>query len=119
MLSQELKQFYGSEKFYRIFENCVITEGMKYFGDKAEAYWLINDIVIKCKMGKSLRNEEFVSIYCSKPTGMGGVFVKYEDGNGNLLFNDYYPHSTLPDIEKDVTYNFWFTDNVLLLPSEY
>lgn len=119
MLKHDLMQFYGSERFYRIFGNCVITEGMKYFGDKAEAYWLLNDIVINCKLNKSLQNEGFISVHCMKPKDMAGIFVQYEDGNNNKLYNDYYPHSQLPDCDKGIDYNFWFVDNTLLLPSEY
>lgn len=119
MLKEDLRQFYGSEQFYRICGDCVITEGVKYFGDKAEAYWLINDIVINCKMNKSLKDEDFVSVYCKKPENMAGIFVEYEDGNGNKLYQDYYPHSSLPDSDKGIGYNLWFVDNMVLLPSEY
>lgn len=117
MLTEELKNFTGSETFYKIFGDTVITEGVKYFADKAEAYWLIQDIVINCKMRNELKNEGFISIKAYKPLDLmkDGILVAYEDGNYLELYSQYYPNSKLP---KGV-YSFWFTDNTLLLPSEY
>lgn len=117
MLTEELKNFTGSETFYRILGNTVITEGVKYFADKAEAYWLIQDIVINCKMHNELKNEGFISIKAYKPLDLmkDGILVAYEDGNYKELYSQYYPNSKLPKGE----YSFWFTDNTLLLPSEY
>lgn len=118
MLIDELDNFTGSEKFYSMPKGAVITEGIKYFADKAEAYWLIQDIIINCQMRAELKNEGFISINAYKPLELTkrGIMVDYEDGNYLKLYSEYYPHSTLPN---NASYKFWFTDNTLLLPSEY
>lgn len=98
--------------------NTVITEGVKYFADKAEAYWLVSDIIINCKMREGVKEQEFVSVKAGTPKTetLQGIRVEYFDGNRNILWTDYYPISTLPDNQ---TYTLWFTNDTLLLPSEY
>ena len=116
MLKEELKQFYGSERFYKFHQGTLLIEGVKYFAEKADAFWLISDITINCKLRKELKNEDFIVVKVFPPEFTEGVIVKYEDGNDNELLEEYYQYALLPDNES---YKFWFTNNVLLLPSEY
>lgn len=118
MLKDELKNFYGSEKFYQYSYGTVLTEGIKYFADRAEAFWLLDDIVLNARCVKELKHEEFIvaKTYSAKDFGKTGVIVKYEDGNNNVLIENWYPDSKLPDDEEFI---IWFVDNTLLLPSEY
>src|SRR5438105_5410898 len=42
-LRAELRQFTGSEEFYRHFTNVIIyTEGVKFLAERARLYWLID-----------------------------------------------------------------------------
>ena len=42
-LRAELRQFTGSEEFYRHFTNAVIyTQGVKFLAERARLYWLID-----------------------------------------------------------------------------
>lgn len=116
MLKEELSTFYGSENFYKFLGGVTITEGVKYFAEKAEAFWLVNDIILNCLMRKSLKHEEFIAIKTSKCKSTEGVTINYENGNNEVLFTEVYSYSDLPD---DGEFTFWFTNNVLLLPSEY
>ena len=116
MLKEELGQFYGSENFYKFMGGIVITEGVKYFAEKAEAFWLVNDIILNCLMRKSLKNESFVAIKTHKNKFTEGIYVDYEDGNDNILSTEVYPYSELPD---DSEFTLWYTGKTLLLPSEY
>ena len=41
----ELQQFYGSENFYRHFsKNLVYTDGINFLAERADCYWLIDEI---------------------------------------------------------------------------
>lgn len=115
MLKDDLKQFYGTEHYYPITYNVAITDGVKYFADKAEAYWLITDIAINGTMHKELKDEDFLVIRTRGKTD-GGIVVQYEDGNYKPLLLEEYPLSELPD---DAEFTLWMVDNVILLPSEY
>lgn len=114
-LKQELEQFYGTENYYRIspFAPYVLTDGVKYLADKAQCYWLVNDIICN-KLNTDLKDEEFIVIKTTKTDN--GVVVNYEDGNKNKLYKETYPYSTLPD---DGEFTLWFENNVIYLPSEH
>lgn len=116
MLKEELSTFYGSENFYKFLGGVVIIEGVKYFAEKAEAFWLVNDIILNCLMRRKLKHEEFIAIKTSKHKWSEGITINYENGNNEVLFTEVYAYSQLPD---DGEFTFWFTNNVLLLPSEY
>ena len=115
MLKDDLQQFYGTEHYYRLTPNVVITDGVKYFADKAEAYWLITDIAIITTTNKQLKDNYFIVIKTRKKDN-GGIIVQYEDGNYNPLYIEEYPIADLPD---DGEFNIWKESNVLLLPSEH
>ncbi|WP_026735964.1 DUF6876 family protein [Fischerella sp. PCC 9605] len=44
-ITTELKQFVGSETFYRHWSGIQYTEGVKYLASAAQAYWLIDGII--------------------------------------------------------------------------
>lgn len=113
MLKDELRQFCGSGLFYKYRYGTVITEGIKYFADKAEAYWLIDDIVLNAKCVKEFKNQDFIVAKTSKNRG---IVVKYEDGNDNEITVDWYPDSELPDNGE---FTIWMVNDTVLLPSEY
>ena len=51
-----LEQFIGTEKYYKVgFTPIVCTDGIKYFADTCECYWLLDTITYKLyKTWKSL-----------------------------------------------------------------
>ena len=80
-----------------------------HFTQKAQAFWLIDDIA-----GNMLEiKEPFVTVIAKG--GNNEANVRYEDGNYNLLKEVHYSYSDLPDGE----WKFFITDNVIMLPSEY
>lgn len=116
MLKDELKQFYGTEHYYSIPPSSMLaTDGVKYFAEKAEAYWLITNIAINKQMNEKLKDHTFVVVKTKKKDD-GGILVQYEDGNYNVLLIEEYPLSNLPD---DGEYSIWVEYNVLLLPGEH
>jgi hypothetical protein len=41
-LESELQGFCGSENFYRASFGLIVTDGVKYLADKAQAWWLVD-----------------------------------------------------------------------------
>lgn len=114
-LKEELEQFHGTEHYHEVIPNVkrYITDGVKYFAQKAEAFWLITDII--CVRGNEhLKNEPFIVVNTKRTRS--GVVVQYEDGNGHKLYKEVYPYSKLPD---DENFTLWVEKNVVLLPSEH
>ncbi|MFK7748520.1 MAG: DUF6876 family protein [Kordia sp.] len=113
-LQHELKQFTGTEQYYKnpLFSSFVFTDGVKYLAEQAEAYWLI-DYVMSNQYDLYLAIEPF-QIWTIKVTNNQANIV-VEDGNGKELkkYNIAFTDFPLDEI------TLWFTDRTLLLPSEY
>src|SRR6266545_2852011 len=41
-LEDELRQFIGTERYYRHFTGMLYTDGIRYLADRAGCYWLID-----------------------------------------------------------------------------
>lgn len=113
-LKQKLKQFYGTEHYYQTHPliEVFMTDGVRYFADRAEAHWLIGEIALNRYY--KLKQEDFIVVKTRNTSK--GVVVQYEDGNNNVLMTDQYSGSSLPE---DGKYTLWVEQNVILLPSEH
>lgn len=111
-IRENLEQFHGTEHFYKHpLCNVIWTDGVQYILDSCNAHWLVSDVSIQCN---DLRNKsEFIKVQLSCDNGKGTL--EYTNGNGNLLHIHEY-HRT--DFPLDII-SFYFTNNTLLLPSEY
>lgn len=113
-LKQAVAQCTGTDKYYKaaMFPKSRYTDGVKLFYEKAESYWLVNDILLYVNYSK-LDKEEFLCIKMRVNDGKGDLI--FDDGNGNVLEKQHYNFCDLPDGE----WKFYYIDGVLLLPSEY
>ena len=116
-LQQALKQFYGSETFYRhpMNRNIVYTEGVKYLAEHGKAYWLIDDICFAYQTDQDISKMPFQTWILTKNKEGEGATLRLEDGNGNPIksFDITFTTFPLPII------TLWLIDGTLLLPSEY
>lgn len=109
-LQQDLQQFIGTEHWYKVpLSSICITDGVKYFADKGGAYWAVDDIVAT----SMILDQPFLSVKVISKDSKATII--YEDGNYKKLRERNYPFTDLPD----GTYEFYVTDNVMLLTSEY
>lgn len=113
-LTQALQQFCGSETLYRLYPQVNITEGVKFLCEEAQCYWII-DIIWSCKMLQAVRREPFqvyrLTVDVAKQTGE----IVCTDGNESELFRQVLPFTDFP-----LAYlTLYYTDDVVLLPSEY
>jgi hypothetical protein len=112
----ELAQFKGVEERYRhaISDNVLFSNGVMYLADRTGAYWLLDEIALIQLFDERVSAEAFqvwrlkVNADC---TGQFGC----EDGNGNAVYMRALPFTDFPG-EGII---LWFTDNTILLPSEY
>lgn len=112
----DLAQFTGSETFYRhaLMRSVVYTEGVKHVADAGGAHWLI-DKIATLQLEPSVRHEEFQTWKLVRDATGDGAMLVMDDGNGNVVYRERidYTDFPLPSIE------LWFTNNTILLPSEY
>ena len=117
ILSKEhLRQFTGSENWYRhgINRSVLFTDGAKYIADEGGAYWLLDAIAIAQRFEKSVAAEEF-QVWKLKVNDDRTASLVCDDGNDNIVYTQQIAFTDFP-IEEIKLY---FTDNTILLPSEY
>lgn len=126
MISQnELEGFTGTENYYKMFMGLKITDGIKYFIDKANCYWLINDIAVINAMDKNvLKNRAdgntflIVSIKIDRENKKLSWNLK-EDTNEPILYSQDYDYTDICNYYEGEEIKFYLIDGILLLDSEY
>ena len=115
-LKCELAQFTGTEKYYRIYPEVVLTDGTKYLADEASCYWLM-DLYASHLASVDPNIESFT---CLKLTKRGlGAEILIEDGNTHALAKQQIEYTDFP-LESFMFYAVWAGDFwVLMLRSEY
>ena len=112
----DLAQFYGSENWYRhsLVRSVLFTDGAKYVADAGGAYWLLDEIALAQKFEKTVAAEEFQLWRLTVKEDQTAILV-CEDGNGRVVFSKLIPSTDFPLAEIA----FYYTNNVIHLPSEY
>jgi hypothetical protein len=111
-----LRQFTGSENWYRhaLNRKILYTDGAQYVADHGGAYWLLDEIALIQPYDKTVAAEGFqVWNLAVRPDRTATLIC--EDGNGEIVFSKEIEYTDFP-LEE---FTFWFTDNTILLPSEY
>ena len=108
---RDLNQFIGTMEYHRLgLYNQVATDGVLYFCEQAEAFWLFDEIsdfiTFKTK-------EPFVTVIAESDGRKGRI--TFEDGNCNKIGSKELDYTDLPKGK----WKFFVTDNVVMLPSEY
>lgn len=109
----DLKQFIGTEHWYRhpLVRAVLYTDGVKFFAEKAGAYWFLD--ILATEVYPLLKKEPFLLIRLIVQGHKAQILV--DDGNDNQLWERDIEFTDCPEGE----WWFYFTDNVILLPSEY
>lgn len=119
-LESDLSRFDGTQTYYPVtFLNIrfFLTEGAKFFVDKAEAHWLVTDLM-SLEVEKKMRKEYFWSIELNVSNDKSAV-LRIGDGNKNILYTQKYEYTDCPTgcwkffaVQQDDV-------RVLMLRSEY
>lgn len=112
----DLAMFTGTENWYRhpFVRKSLYTDGVKYVAQTAGAYWLIDEIVFKQHI-PAFASEEFQVWTLKVNLQEQNAVLNCDDGNGNLIFSKLIHFTDFPLDEI----RLYYTNNVLLLPSEY
>lgn len=112
---EDLDQFIGTENWYQhsLVRSVTYTDGAKYVADNGGAYWLLDEIALAQKFSAAVQKESFQLWKLTVSDGQG--VLTCDDGDGKIVYTKQIPFTdfSLPEIK------FYFTDNVILLPSEY
>jgi hypothetical protein len=116
LFKRELLQFTGSEHWYRhaFMRSITYTDGAQYVAEHGGAYWLLDEIVFAQKGQPAVAAEGFQVWKLTVNADKTGTLT-CEDGNGNSVFTKPLEYTDFPLEEISL----YFTNNVILLPSEY
>jgi Family of unknown function (DUF6876) len=111
----ELAQFTGTELWYRHGHNrkVVFTDGAKYVADRAEAYWLLDEIALTQPDDKRVGAEELQVWKLTVNPDCSAELV-CEDGNNTVMYRKAIPFTDFPS--EGIT--LCFQNNTIFLPSE-
>jgi hypothetical protein len=110
-LKQQMSQFTGTKNYYKDFMGILITDGVKWFAESLNAFWIVSDAIVIIRM--KLKGEDFVVVRIVSMDNK--AIITYEDSNGKILHEQKYRYADLFDAEIKLYYR----DNVMMLPSEY
>ena len=114
-MSIDLSQFYGTEHYYvHSLTGSCYTDGVKYFADKAQAYWFID--LVMTEYHEMVKKEGFLSITLKVSDSKAVIDVS--DGNDVYAKERHIAFTDCPAGE----YQFFFVKgkpNVLMVSSEY
>lgn len=112
----DLRQFIGTEHWYRHWavRHITYTDGAKYVADTAGAYWLLDEIAFAQSADKKVAAQAF-QLWKLTVRPDCTATLTCEDGNYKVVFTKALGYTDFPLDEV----KFYFTDNVILLTSEY
>ncbi len=108
LTENELRQFTGTEQYYRHYLGGLYTDGVQYMAGKAGAFWLL-DVIF------SYRRKEPFQVWKLKVKDRIGVVTMREDTGQPVKVRQEIPYTDFPLAEIKL----YLIDGVLLLPSEY
>jgi hypothetical protein len=109
---KELDEFHGSEHYYPIMCGINATDGVRYLMENGYS-WMVTDAAVILRLQPTVRGQGFVVVRL-KLLEEGRAKVVYDDGNGNLLFEQGYDWT---DAKREP--KLFFADGILMLASEY
>lgn len=115
-LAQELQNFTGTEHWYRhsLNRNMLYTDGVQYFAEKAGAYWLLD--IIATELHRLQQVHGFLTVTAESLDSKATLQAHTEvDGVEQIVWSRKIDYTDLPA----GAWKFFYTDDVLLLPSEY
>lgn len=111
-----LNQFTGSEHWFRhsLIRNVLYTDGVQYVAEAAGAYWLVDEIAFAQSV-PAIAAEEFQHWKLAVDTARSNAVLTCDDGDGRIVFRKEIAFTDFPLDEI----RFFYTDNTILLPTEY
>jgi len=110
-----LKQFTGTEKYYRISKRHLLTDGTKYLAEHASCFWMMDAIASHLM---EIGTDDWFVIVKTTVTDAKALMV-YEDGNGHEHARQEIPYTDLP-LDDVTLYACWDSEHwVIMLPTEY
>lgn len=101
----------GSDVFYKMSPIKIsYTQGVKEVMDKANAHWLVSDVLV---ILTALKRKDFTAIKLTVEDNKAEL--SFTDGNRKVLYTQKYKYTDFPTGK----WLFFYQNNVLMLNTEY
>ena len=111
----QLNQFTGTAKYYRISRRHLLTDGTKYLAEEAECFWMMD--AIASHLSEIGTDDWFVQVRMTVNDNRATMI--YEDGNGKEHARQEIPFTDFP-MPAVSLYACWDGEHwVIMLPGEY
>lgn len=114
-LTEDLRNFYGTQNYYLFGAELVLTEGIKYLADTANAYWLLT--AIKSHLADCFAISDFCVAKLSVEKQTAHLVIT--DGNDHILAHQQFDYTDFPIKSITIYVLKSHPYSVILLPSEY
>lgn len=111
--NNNFREYTGTANWYRHFTGMLYTEGVQAVAEDYQAYWLI-DLVFSHQTSPKVKKQPFQK-WLLKRTNKDAFIAICDDGDGNVVVSQTISFSDF----RDDMLTLYFTEGVLLLPSEY
>jgi hypothetical protein len=116
VLEQELRNFIGTERYYRLRRDLLVTDGVKHLAEQAECFWLL-DLYWSHLLGIDHIANPFTVLKMT--VQKSAAYVVIEDGNDNVLAQQFVEYTDFP-LASIMLYGCWAEQEwVVMLTSEY
>ena len=112
LTKNELRQFTGTENWYRHLSGYLYTDGVLYVAQEGGAFWLIDKILLITRAKTIL--QEFGAWKLEVHEDKSATLV-CEDRNYHEFYREKIEWTDFP-LNK---FDLWFENGVLILPSEH
>lgn len=111
-LRNALGQFTGTENWYRhpLARSMTYTDGVKFFADHAGAYWLVDVMATQPEIAQAPFSHVALLVKEDETASLVA-----DDGDGNVQYSRDIAFTDCPH----GLWQFYVTDSVIMLPSEY
>ena len=113
-LKSELSQFIGTEKFYRITQRHLLTDGTKYLAEQAKCFWLMDAIA-----SHLTRSYDDYFALARLVVNVSSAVLTLDDGNDNVFATQAIEYTDFPLNEIKLYCSFDGEHWVIMLTSEY
>jgi hypothetical protein len=117
MQESDLNQFVGTQQYYRHWTRLLYTDGVQYVAEEGGAYWLI-DAIASWQTSSKVTQDPMLKkfqVWTLKVNPERSAILSCERDTNDVAFTQKIEYSDFPLSEIQ----FYLTQGVLMLPSEY
>lgn len=114
-INSDFSVYTGTENYYRHLFGGLFTDGVRAVAEELHAYWLIDAIFSYLPVRQAGNRKEEFQIWTLEVKDSQGVLTMKEDSNRPSIVRQDIPFTDFPE----GIFKMYFTNGVLLLPSEY